>query len=53
MSKIKCRVEECHFNRSQFCDAGEIEVVSCGSGCVKSCDQTECRTFREKGGAMN
>ncbi len=53
MSEIKCTVEECKYNRERFCDASRIEVVSCGAGCVKSSDQTECRTFREKSGGMS
>lgn len=53
MSDIKCQVAECHYNRDRYCDASQIEVVSCGAGCVKSSDQTECRTFREKDGAVN
>ena len=53
MSEIKCQVEECHYNRDRYCDASEIEVVSCGATNVKSSDQTECRTFREKGGFMS
>ena len=53
MSQIRCRVNECHYNRSQYCDAGSIEVGSCSAADVKSCEQTECRTFREKGGSMS
>lgn len=52
MSEIKCKVEECHFNRDHYCDASEIEVVSCGTADVKTSDQTECHTFRERGGSM-
>ena len=52
MSEIKCKVEECHYNRDQYCDASEIEVVSCGATNVKSSEQTECHTFCEKGGMM-
>ena len=49
MSRVKCLVEECHYNDSNLCDASEIEVVSCGSSDVKRSDQTECRTFRTRG----
>lgn len=48
MSKVKCMVEECHYNDSYLCDAGEIEVRSCGTTSVQQPEQTECRTFRVK-----
>ena len=50
MSKIKCMVEECHYNDTCICNADEIEVCSCGSNNVKCDDQTKCHTFREKSG---
>lgn len=48
MSKIKCMVEECHYNSSYYCDAQEIEVCSCGTNSVSCADQTACRTFTMK-----
>jgi hypothetical protein len=49
MSKVKCMVEECHYNSSYLCDASEIEVRSSGTNSVHQPEQTECRTFRNKG----
>ncbi|MBR5429598.1 MAG: DUF1540 domain-containing protein [Firmicutes bacterium] len=53
MSEIRCQVRECRYNRDRYCDASAIEVVGCGAGSVKCCEQTECRTFQEKHGAMS
>ena len=53
MSEIRCQVGECRYNRDRYCDAAEIEVAGCSSGCVERCEQTECRPFREKGGSMS
>ena len=52
MSEIRCQVGECRYNRDRYCNAAAIEVAGCG-GCVNRCEQTECRTFREKGGSMS
>ncbi len=45
MSKIKCVVEECKYNKNQVCQAGEIEVRSSGSMSVMTSDGTACETF--------
>ncbi len=48
MSKvIKCMCEECHYNDSFECQAGEIEVCSSAVGNqVVSSDGTCCSTFK-------
>ncbi|MGI6684417.1 MAG: DUF1540 domain-containing protein [Bacillota bacterium] len=40
MSKIKCVVEECKYNKNQICQAGEIEVRSSGSIKCPLCQDT-------------
>ncbi|KAB3529886.1 DUF1540 domain-containing protein [Alkaliphilus pronyensis] len=50
MSEIKCRVEECHYNKNDFCRASTIEVMSrVKEHMVSNTDDTACRTFMPKG----
>lgn len=48
MSGIKCVVEECHFNDSNYCQADAIEVSSSGDRQVNTSDGTACQTFKPK-----
>ncbi len=47
-SKIKCSVDQCYYNSNDRCEASSIQVGSCGCQDVQRCDETECRTFRER-----
>lgn len=49
MSNIKCRVEECHYNHSELCQASTIEVRSkTNDHLVSMSDDTACKTFVSK-----
>ncbi|MBC9785168.1 DUF1540 domain-containing protein [Heliobacterium chlorum] len=49
MSQIKCRVEECHYNKSEICQASTIEVRSRVKDHMTSIsDDTACETFVPK-----
>ncbi len=45
MTDIKCMVEECKFNKSNNCNADEIEVRSSNTLQPSSADETACETF--------
>ncbi|QGT98615.1 hypothetical protein SYNTR_0022 [Candidatus Syntrophocurvum alkaliphilum] len=50
MSEIKCKVEECHYNQSEWCLASTIEVKSrVKDHMVSNTDDTACETFMPKG----
>jgi hypothetical protein len=42
---IKCKVEECRYNKKQKCHADGIEVCSSGDMVVNTSDGTACETF--------
>lgn len=46
--KVKCKVDNCHYNKSQMCHADEIEVNAMGDMKAETCDGTCCSTFRNK-----
>ncbi|QGG48645.1 DUF1540 domain-containing protein [Heliorestis convoluta] len=49
MSMIKCNVEECHYNQSEFCQASTIHVKSRVPDHMTSIsDDTACETFIPK-----
>lgn len=46
--KVKCSVENCHYNESKMCQANGIEVIAMGDGIAKTTDGTGCETFKIK-----
>jgi len=48
MSKVKCSVQECQFNKDVMCYAPMIQVNHNGPGKSLSSDDTQCDTFRPK-----
>lgn len=49
MPNIKCFVEECHYNRSEMCQASSIEVKSAtNEHLVSISEDTACETFAPK-----
>lgn len=47
VSGIKCKVEECKYNKNQLCHANGIEVRSSGDMVVNTSDGTACDTFQK------
>ena len=44
--KVKCGVENCHYNKSQACQANALEVNAMGDGKAETSDGTCCSTFK-------
>lgn len=48
-NNIKCKVEECVYNKHGLCSAENIEVMSSSQNmCVSSSEGTCCQTFKPK-----
>jgi len=48
MSKIKCSVTECQYNRDVMCDAPMIQVNHSGVRHSSESEETQCDTFKPK-----
>jgi len=48
MSRIKCTVLECQYNRDVLCDAPMIQVNHSGTGKSNESEETQCDTFKPK-----
>ncbi|MTI81579.1 MAG: DUF1540 domain-containing protein [Firmicutes bacterium] len=49
MSNIQCRVEECHYNQNELCQASTIEVnAMVKDHMVSTTRDTSCETFVPK-----
>lgn len=44
--KVKCSVDNCHYNEDHMCYADELEVNAMGDGKAETSDGTCCTTFK-------
>lgn len=45
--EIKCSVDNCHYWKSNYCHADNLEVNAQGDGIANSSDGTCCTTFKK------
>nr|WP_291300381.1 DUF1540 domain-containing protein [Desulfosporosinus sp. BICA1-9] len=45
--EIKCSVDTCHYWKSNYCHADNLEVNAQGDGIANSSDGTCCTTFKK------
>jgi hypothetical protein len=43
---VKCKVENCHYNKKQACYANSLEVNTMGDNKAETSDGTCCSTFK-------